>query len=283
MDVSPKATPDAATAVHLPICGGVLALCASYKAQRFSRHIHEEYALGRIESGALGFRYRGARVVAPTGSLSLVQPGVAHDGGPAVPEGWRYHMLYLPPAALAQALAPGAGAPHFRPGVIEDASLAALFARTHRLLLSPTAPTLAKQTRLIALMAAWIARHGDDHPAAPPLGQEPGAVGLACDILAARYAEDARLEDLAAATGLSPWHLARAVTQKTGLPPHAHLLEHRCRAARDLLAGPRSLADIAVSVGFADQSHLTRVFRARFGLTPGGWRKIVQEKHTEPA
>ncbi len=273
---------EAATALRLPLLGGVLALCASYRNQRFSRHVHEEYALGRIEAGALGFRYRGAQVVAPAGSLSLVQPGVPHDGGAAVPEGWRYHMLYLPPTALAQALPAGASLPHFRPGVIEDAVLADLFGRVHALLMTPKAPSLAKQTRLLALLAAWIARHGDDHPAAPPMGREPGAVRQALAILAERFAEDVRLEELAAATGLSPWHLARAVTRHTGLPPHAHLLEYRCRAARDRLAGPETLADIALAVGFADQSHLTRVFRARFGLPPGAWRKIVQDKRYRP-
>jgi len=283
--VNPEArSPDAepATALRLPILGGVLALCASYRTQRFSRHAHEEYALGRIEAGALGFRYRGAQVVAPAGSLSLAQPGVPHDGGAAVPEGWRYHMLYLPPKALAEALAAGASLPHFRPGVIEDPALADLFGRVHDLLMMPKAPSLAKETRLLALLSAWIARHGDDHPAAPPTGREPGAVRQTLAILADRFHEDVRLEELAAATGLSPWHLARAVTRHTGLPPHAHLLEYRCRAARDRLAGPETLADIALAVGFADQSHLTRVFRARFGLPPGAWRKIVQDTRCRP-
>lgn len=283
--VKPEArAPDseATAALRLPLLGGVLALCARYRTQRFSRHAHEEYALGRIESGALGFRYRGCQVVAPTGSLSLAQPGVPHDGAAAVPEGWRYRMLYLPPQALAQALPDVAGLPHFRPGVIEDAALADLFGRVHGLLLTPQAPSLAKETRLLALLAAWIARHGDDHPAAAPVGREPGAVRQTLAILAERFHEDVRLAELAAATGLSPWHLARAVTRHTGLPPHAHLLEYRCRAARDRLAGPESLAEIALAVGFADQSHLTRVFRARFGLPPGAWRKIVQEKRSRP-
>ena len=282
MPQRPPSDSEAATALRLPLLGGVLALCASYRTQRFSRHVHEEYALGRIEAGALSFRYRGAQVVAPTGSLSLAQPGVPHDGASAVPEGWRYHMLYLPPTALAQALPDGASLPHFRPGVIEDAALADLFGRVHGLLMMPKAPSLAKQTRLLALLAAWIARHSDDHPAAPSIGREPGAVGQALAILAERFAEDVRLEELSVATGLSPWHLARAVTRHTGLPPHAHLLEYRCRAARDRLAGPESLADIALAVGFADQSHLTRVFRARFGLPPGAWRKIVQDKRCRP-
>ncbi|MHC1789328.1 helix-turn-helix transcriptional regulator [Solidesulfovibrio sp.] len=276
MQTNPPPPTDTTAARQLPICGGVLVLAASYRTQRFSRHTHEDYALGLIEAGALGFRYRGSNVVAATGSLSLAQPGVAHDGAAAVPEGWRYRMLYLPASALAQVLPPGAPPPHFRPGVLEDAPLAALLARTHRLLLAPHTATLARQTRLLALLAAWIARHGDDQPAAPAVGSEPRAVRLALEMLAAHYTQDLRLEDMAAATGLSPWHLARAVTRHTGLPPHGHLLTRRCQAARERLAGPQRLADIAADLGFADQSHLTRTFKAHFGLSPGAWRKIVQ-------
>lgn len=282
MSTPPDKTPvDAATAMELPICGGVLALRARYRTQRFSRHAHEEYALGRIDSGALGFRYRGSQVVAAPGSLSLAQPGVPHDGAPAVPEGWCYRMFYLPAKALSLVLPPGAPLPHFRPGMVEDAPLSALFSRTHHLLLAPYPATLAKQTQLLILLAAWVARHSDDHTPAPPSRPEPRAVRLTLEILAARATEDICLEELAAATGLSPWHLARAVTRQTGLPPHAHLLEFRCRAARDRLAGPERLADIAADVGFADQSHMTRAFRARFGLPPGAWRKIVQESRPQ--
>jgi AraC family transcriptional regulator len=35
------------------------------------------------------------------------------------------------------------------------------------------------------------------------------------------------------------------------------------------------LADIAVQCGFADQSHFTRVFSGRTGLSPGRWRRAV--------
>lgn len=224
----------------------------------------------------MAFRYRGSRLVAPAGSVNLVQPGVPHDGCPAGPEGWRYRMLYLPGSVLSLVLSDSAPLPHFRPGVIEDSRLAACVASAHRLLMDETASLLARETRLLALLALWISRHADDRPVAPPVGREPRAVRLVLDLLADRYAENLRLDDLAEAAGLSPWHLARVVARQTGLPPHAHQLEHRLRAVRDLLAGPARLADIAATTGFADQSHLTRAFKARFGLPPGAYRKIVQ-------
>ncbi|WP_428559407.1 MAG: AraC family transcriptional regulator [Solidesulfovibrio sp. DCME] len=263
----------------LPFLGrDALALWASFRRRRFARHSHAGYALGVIEAGALAFRYRGSRLVAPAGSVNLAQPDVPHDGEPALAEGWRYRMLYLPAEALAMVLPEGAPLPFFRQGVIEDPGLAARVADVHRLLLSRRAGELARQTHLLSLLAAWVARHADTAPRPAPLGPEPRAVRLVLDILEARYVENVSLAELSAATGLTPWHLSRVVTRQTGLPPHAHLLARRLRAAREALAGPGRLADIAATCGFADQSHMTRAFAARFGLTPAAYRKIVQNR-----
>jgi len=264
------------------LCGGVTVLHARYRSQHFARHAHENYALGVIESGALAFRYRGEGVVAPTGHLSLAQPGEPHDGAPADPDGWAYRMFYLSPKALAHVLRENARPPVFRPGVLADPDLAAWVADTHRLLLAPGVATLAKETRFLGLLAAWVARHAERTPLAGQPGPEPRAVRLTLEIVDARFTEDLDLTELARIAGLSPWHLTRVVTRHTGLPPHAHLLARRLRAVRELLPGPDRLADIAAATGFADQSHLTRAFRARFGLPPGAYRKIVQNSGPFP-
>jgi len=273
----PDPSSRAISAVCLPsLCAGVMVLRAVYRSQHFTRHAHEGYALGVIESGALAFRYRGEGLVAPAGQVSLAQPDVPHDGAPAGPEGWGYRMFYLPRKALFPILAKPAALPYFRPGVIDDPAFAAAIIATHALLLDTAAPALAKETRFLALLAEWVLRHADRTPIPPGPGPEPRAVRLALELLDAHFSEDIGLTELARTTGLSPWHLVRVMTRFTGLPPHAHLLERRCRAARDKLRGPDRLADIAAATGFADQSHLTRAFRARFGLTPGAYRKIVQ-------
>jgi AraC family transcriptional regulator len=85
------------------------------------------------------------------------------------------------------------------------------------------------------------------------------------------YAREISLDQLAATVHLSPFHLARRFKQTTGVSPHQYLIEVRVNAARALLdagSGQRSLAEIAAAVGFADQSHLTRHFKRRFGVTP---------------
>ncbi|MEW5774555.1 MAG: AraC family transcriptional regulator [Thermodesulfobacteriota bacterium] len=261
---------------------GVFLLAADYRRQDFAPHIHEEYALGVIERGAMAFRYRGEGLVAPAGCVNLVVPGEAHDGRGADAAGWSYRMFYLEPSLLARAASELAGrraaAPHFAAGVLRDPGLAARVRGLHRLLEQDEAPRLALEARLLDLLTHWIARHAVRPPAARRAGREPGAVARARDILDARCAEDLSLAYLAAETGLSPWRLARAFAAAVGLPPHAYLVQARVRRARERLAGPQPLADLAADLGFADQSHFTRAFKRVVGVSPGAWRKIVQDR-----
>ena len=96
----------------------------------------------------------------------------------------------------------------------------------------------------------------------------------ALEILDAKLDGTVSLTQLAAECGLSVRHFARAFKESMGLPPHRYLLKRRIDTARGLLLGSkRSLLDIALTCGFADQSHFTRVFTASVGLSPGAMRR----------
>lgn len=265
----------------LPEAPGVELLRASFRTLRFDRHFHEEYALGVVERGALRFRYLGRTMTAAAGQVNLVVPGEPHDGHAALPEGWTYRMFYLAPqvvdAACAE-LAPRRAAPHFSAGVLDDPTLAARVRQAHLLWELPGASRLARQTALLEAVTWWIARHAECPAFLPRLGNERGAAARTRALLQERYAEDLSLDVLAGHAGLSPYHLVRVFKACYGLAPHAYLVQVRLARARTLLAGPDRLADIAAAVGFADQSHFTRLFKRRHGLTPGAWRNFLQNR-----
>jgi AraC-like DNA-binding protein len=86
---------------------------------------------------------------------------------------------------------------------------------------------------------------------------------------------DADLSSIAAACGLSPGHFAKAFKQTVGLPPHRWLLKQRLVRACDLLLNTGEPLDaIALACGFADQSHMNRVFSKAIGTPPGAWRRV---------
>jgi len=84
------------------------------------------------------------------------------------------------------------------------------------------------------------------------------------------------LQQVAAEFGLSVSHFSRAFRISTGLPPHQWLLRQRVKAAKQLMSvRDLPLSEIAISAGFANQSHFTKVFSAQVGVSPAAWRREV--------
>jgi AraC family transcriptional regulator len=87
-------------------------------------------------------------------------------------------------------------------------------------------------------------------------------------------AESISLQDLASTVAVSRHHFARQFRIATGTTPHEFVLAQRVTRARRLLRRTLlPLREIATECGFADQSHMTRVFRQRLGTTPGEYRR----------
>lgn len=83
-----------------------------------------------------------------------------------------------------------------------------------------------------------------------------------------------RLEELAELTGLSQSYFSHAFKASTGLPPHRWQMRARIERVKQLLADREaSLPDVAAMAGFADQAHLTRIFRQMVGTTPAAWKR----------
>lgn len=94
------------------------------------------------------------------------------------------------------------------------------------------------------------------------------------DMLLASLREDASIADIAEACNLSRSYFIKAFRQTVGTTPHRWLLEQRVRKAQELLRVPgRSITEVALLCGFADQAHMTRVFTSVVGVAPGAWRR----------
>lgn len=82
---------------------------------------------------------------------------------------------------------------------------------------------------------------------------------------------------LGARFGVSPSHLARRFREEFGVTVGERIRELRLEAAAERLRqGERPISEIATESGFADQSHLTRLFRKQFGPTPARYRRTAK-------
>jgi len=81
--------------------------------------------------------------------------------------------------------------------------------------------------------------------------------------------QNSALEQLAELAGISRYQLIRAFRAATGMTPHAYQLNQRIIQARSSLQAGEASAALAQRLGFADQAHFQRVFKAHVGVTPG--------------
>ena len=130
---------------------------------------------------------------------------------------------------------------------------------------------------MVAGVAHLIERYGDKVSAAATLGRgslTPAQLRRAQEMLAGNLQGDVLVADLAKACGVSRQYFIKAFKQMVGFPPHQWLQWRRVDRAKDMLRNAGvPISEIALACGFADQSHLTRVFTALTGATPALWRR----------
>jgi AraC-like DNA-binding protein len=255
--------------------GPVEWLAAEYRTHRFTRHWHDTYALGTVESGGETFMARGERHYVRRGSLVLLNPGDIHDGETADPAGWRYRMLYPAPAVLARVASEIAGrptpAPHFRRAVVHDPEAARLLLAAHYAA-ERSRSALERQARLTEALALLVTRHADPAPIPVKTNGEHARIRRVCDLIEDGLGEDLALDTLAAEARMSSWHFLRVFRRETGATPHFYVLQRRLARARRLLEAGEPVAEVAAATGFSDQSHLTNRFRRTYGVTPAVFR-----------
>lgn len=245
--------------------------------RHYSRHWHATFGLGLLEYGAQSSASGRGPVDAYAGDLITTNPGEVHDGRPLGGAARRWRMVHLDPAAMASMTGPpgGLGAPGMeltRP-VISDPRLRRALRRLLAHLQgeggSPAeADGLVREESLVRVCALLLERHSTRAPE-PEAGVDLARVR---ERLADELLHPPSLSDMAAMVGLSKYQVLRRFERAYGLSPHAWLQSRRVERVRALIQQGVTLAEAAACSGFADQSHMSRLFMRQLGFTPGAWR-----------
>lgn len=240
---------------------------ARFVEHAYPRHTHDAWTVLMVDEGAVRYALDRRDHGTDRRLVTLLPPHVAHDGRAATTAGFTKRVLYLEPDVVDPALV---GRAVDAPGIADAQLVAAV--RTLHDALRRGAPALEADTR-VALVAERLTDRLRGAPArSHPPADGRGVAGAVRDVLDADPRGSLTLAELSGAVGASPTHLVRAFTHRFGLPPHAYLVARRVEAARRLLLAGRPPAEVAATVGFHDQAHLTRQFRRHVGTTPGRFR-----------
>jgi AraC family transcriptional regulator len=117
------------------------------------------------------------------------------------------------------------------------------------------------------------------HPASAAERRPPGWLRRAKDLLHDRFTESLSLDEIAAAVGVHPTHLARVFRQHFRCTIGGYLRGLRIEQARhELSASDTPLIEIATTVGYCDQSHFSTAFKRHTGMTPSEYRRIFRPR-----
>lgn len=246
-------------------------LHARFVSHRFSRHSHDYFVIGYVETGVQAYTYQGARHVTPAGQIFFVNPSEIHTGEAATPEGYIYRTVYPRAELMEQVSADVTGRaviPFFKEAVIQDKPLSDLLLRFHKALAHGES-RLKIESLLFESLAGLITRHTDPRLPSRSLGRERTAVARGREYIEAHFARNISLSQLSEVVGLSPFHFAHVFEKEVGLPPHAYLDAVRIRRARELLDAGGPIIEVSLQLGYSDQSHFTNRFKRALGITPG--------------
>ena len=253
--------------------GAVECLSATFHRYRYSPHAHDTFVIGALSHGTGEIFIKGSQHVARAGDLTLYNPHDVHDGSPR-PGGFSYRVSYPSTLLLRDVASEGlafdrGGTPTFAEPIVHDPEGAALFLDAHHSWERNCSPLEAEEA-LLGAYAHCLSRYGSVRFVFQ--GSEAGPVARLVELLSDRFAEKLTLEELVTESRLPRQRLIRAFRRATGLTPHAFLVNRRVDAAKAMLRRGADPLSAAMATGFSDQAHLTRIFKARVGVTPGAFR-----------
>ena len=236
-------------------------LHARFETHAYPAHTHAEWTVLLVDHGAVTYALGRESHLAAPASVTLLPPGVPHDGRSAVRgRAFLKRVLYVEEGWLP-AWAVGAAAA--LPTAAEEAALAAA-AEFHASVLDPR-EALSAEGALLHLRQSLLGH----------LGQAPSQVSDAPlarrlrELLEDRLTETFTLVEAGRVLGAHPSHLVRVFSRAYGIPPHRYVVGRRVDLARRMLLGGHTPTEAAALAGFHDQAHLTRHFRRTLGTTPG--------------
>ncbi|NED97727.1 AraC family transcriptional regulator [Phytoactinopolyspora alkaliphila] len=250
---------------------GIERLEATLLGEAFAPHRHDTYAVGITLAGVQTFRYRGERRHCLPGQWHVLHPDEVHDGAPANDDGFSYRIIYLDPALVLDAL--GAGTLPFVADPVISAPTMPLALSAFLTRIDEPLDEL-EAAEVTTVVADALHAHAD----------APLRTGTVIDVMAMRRVRELlmseptrryRADEIETVTGMNRWSAARQFRAAFGTSPSRFRTMRQLDLARTLIRGGHRLADVASMAGFADQAHLTRMFKQAYGLTPAVWSAAV--------
>jgi len=253
---------------------------AWFQREGYQKHRHDTYAICLTTTGVLAFDYRGTSEISIPGQVVVLHPDEVHDGYAGAQEGFGYRQLYVEPALIFEAIqsmcSHACSLPFVRTPVVRNRKLSAAIISAFQ----GTREPLAIDSLIVQVAEGLLEADPSCKQVLFPRYLDVPALKRARQYLDTQKTRVVHSSELEAVTGLSRYELARQFRAMCGTSPYRYLLMRRLDFARQQLAQSRSLVEVALEAGFADQAHFSRMFKATFGITPTRYRALREPERS---
>jgi AraC-like DNA-binding protein len=206
-----------------------------------------------------------------------LHPDEVHTGEAGTNEGFHYRMIYVEPSLVRAALGSSARAlPFVREAVLNDPRLMRAIHSAFSDLTVTLEPVAFDE--VAALLADGLIAHDQSASLTTRSLIDYRATCCAREYLDANLDQIVSSDDLETATGLDRYSLSRQFRRAFGTSPYRYLTMRRLDRVRAGIATGATLVEAALDAGFCDQAHMSRCFKANFGISPGQWLKMVRQQ-----
>ncbi len=237
----------------------------------YKPHSHETFVMMVLQQGAFRLVTGGVSHDLAAGSILIFHPDQSHGGDIPGRFGLEYRTFYPDAQVIAKLHAELGGSASQAPNfglTLTDPDLANRLIAAHVMI--EQGEVIEREAALLWALGTLICRASR----LPPLASRAAprsAVAQAREYIHACYAMPLTIRELAQVADCTEFQLIRAFQRDLGLSVHTYLTQVRLNHARRHLLRGETSAEVAVEVGFTDQSHMIRRFRQAYGVTPGAY------------
>ncbi|MGU3310221.1 AraC family transcriptional regulator [Acinetobacter sp. M5A5_2a] len=248
----------------------------------YKSHSHPTFSIGAIDEGNSVFQSSfGTAQKISAGTLVIVPAHIEHSCNPLPDQAWSYQMLHLDISWLNQWYAEfqkegfDLNLPQHRPLIIKDENLYQAFSDMNETLFDSQKLIFEKEQSLIYCLTQLLLPHFILEEIQKTQYLYESFFDLVHIIKSSeRFIS---LEELAQQVGLSRYAIIRLFKANVGLTPHAFQINLKINQARAQLKQGIPLAELAVNLGFSDQSHFHKAFKAHTGITPRQFQLVAAQ------
>lgn len=245
----------------------------------FANHLHDGYVLWLNSESGEHFSLNGTSDILAPGTIGIIEPGVIHANHPCLPGKRHLRSFYFSEKFFLNLYEEISGrvaaAPSLPTCVIKDHLLWREFIDLHNILFG-SKDNFDIESTTISAFSNLSRRCGSSEQLGKIDFKKEPRIKTIVDFFHANIGRQFSLKELSSLVDCGSYHLIRLFREQKGMPPQAYLSQLRLEHARLMLEKGESITNAALSSGFSDQSHLTRKFKRRFGVTPGLYLKQRQ-------